>query len=192
MTPSTTNGQEQTPSVSTSSQPAPTLEQRTERAREIALDLQHILRSAAQARIIADRQTAIAQLTAHLEGARGELCILDRYFGQSVNDWHLLDNVPVPVRVLTGKLEKGPSRSLLIPNLGPRVQARYRSHSALHEPVYFWDAGGIVVGGSPTTFGQAPVRMTRTPPTEVDEWRVLFEAEWNSPLYKPVPSLPPD
>jgi hypothetical protein len=53
---------------------------------------------------------------------------------------------------------------------------------------YFWNAGGIVVGGSPTTFGYAAVRMTRMPPTEIDEWRVLFEAESNSPLYKPVPS----
>jgi hypothetical protein len=188
----TINGEEQAPIVRASSQPAPTLDQRTERAREIAADLQHMLRSAAQARIIADRQTAVARLAAYLEGARGELCILDRYFGQSVNDWRLLDNVPVPVRVLTGKLEKDPSRHLVLPRLGRHVQARYRPNAALHERVYFWDGGGIVVGGSPTTFGQAPVRMTRMPPTEVDEWRVLFEAEWKSPLYNPVPSFDQD
>jgi hypothetical protein len=60
----------------------------------------------------------------------------------------------------------------------------------LHERVYLWDGGGLGVGGSPSTFGQSPVRFTRLSVAEVEEWRRIFEAEWSSPLYTEVPRKP--
>jgi hypothetical protein len=177
----TANGSELPPVVSGVSDPLPALDERMKRSAEVARDIEAVIRNGAQARIIADRGEALARLTALLAGARGELLVLDCYFGQDIEDWRLLDGVPVPVKVLTGKVADA------APRIADHVEARFRPKALLHERVYLWDGGGLSVGGSPTTFGQAPIRITRLRQAEVTEWRTVFEVEWRSPLYHAIP-----
>lgn len=103
-----------------------------------------MIRNGAQARMVADRQTALDRLGAWLRTARGELLVMDRYFGQDVGDWRLLDDLEVPVRVLTAKIAP-PADGL--PVIAAHVEARHRPKAPLHERVYLWDAGGLSVGG---------------------------------------------
>jgi hypothetical protein len=179
----TINGEEQQPVVLGEIGAPRSIEHLSKRARAIEADVRQVLQFGAQARIIADRATALARLVDHLEGAVGELCILDRYFGQHLDEWRLLDTVPVPVRVLTGKVETNSTGAPATPTLGAHVTVRFRKKAPIHERIYFWDGGGIVLGGSPSTFGQSPLRITRLRQAEVAEWRSLFEVEWVSPLY---------
>jgi hypothetical protein len=140
--------------------------------------------------MIADKATAVARLIGHLEGAHDELCILDRFFGQHLEEWRLLDTVPVPIRVLTGKLEKDPSGGVAVPTFGANVTVRYRRKAPIPERIYFWSGGGIALGGSPSTFGESPLRITRLRDADIAEWRQIFEAEWRSPLYTALTGLP--
>ena len=176
------NGHTLAPIVTGVSEPPPGLEERMDRVAEVSETIEQVVRNGVQARMIADRQTALDRLAQHLRRARGELLILDRFFGQDAREWRLLDDVPVPVRVLTAKLEDG-----VTPTIAPHVQARFRPKARQHERAYVWDGGGLVVGGSPTTFGQGPVRMTRIRPVEAEEWRTIFESLWGSDLYRDVP-----
>jgi hypothetical protein len=185
-----TDGEPQAPVVVGEKRSPVSFDERSERARNIESEVKQVLRSGAQARIIADKATAVARLTAHLEGARDELCILDRFFGQHLEEWRLLDSVPVPIRVLTGKLEKDPSGGVAVPTFGPNVTVRYRRKAPIHERIYFWSGSGIVLGGSPSTFGESPLRITRLREAEMSEWRQIFEAEWRSPLYTELTGLP--
>jgi len=176
------NGHEQPPVVSGVTDPPPELDHRLARADELTATIEGVIQNGAQARVIADRQTALERLAAHLERARGELLVRDQYFGQHAAEWRLLDKVPVPVRVLTGKIAKDE-----IPWIAPHVQARYRSSGKrIHERVYLWEGGGLSVGGSPSTFGNGPVRMTRIRPSEAEIWRTEFEALWDSELFREV------
>jgi hypothetical protein len=186
----TIDGEEQQPVVIGETGAPVSLEDRSQRARAIEADMRRVLQLGAQARIIADRATALARLVDHLEGAVGELCILDRYFGQHLDEWRLLDTVPVPVRVLTGKVAKDSTGAPAIPTLGAHVIVRFRKKAPIHERVYFWNGGGIVLGGSPSTFGESPVRIDRLRLAEIAEWRVLFEVEWRSPLYSSLVGHP--
>jgi len=179
------NGHKLPPIVTGMTNPPPGLEERLDRRERIAEDIEQVIQSGVQARMIADRQTALARLRDQLGRARGELLVLDRYFGQDVDDWRLLDDVSVPVRVLTGKIARDRT-----PRIASHVEARLRRKAPLHERVYVWEGGGLSVGGSPTTFGQGPVRITRLPRAELEAWRAEFEALWNSGLYTPVPRAP--
>jgi hypothetical protein len=184
------DGQAQAPVVA-GEKPSPvSFDDRSERARIIESEVKQVLRSGAQARIIADKATAVARLIGHLEGAHDELCILDRFFGQHLEEWRLLDTVPVPIRVLTGKLEKDPSGGVAVPTFGANVTVRYRRKAPIHERIYFWSGGGIALGGSPSTFGESPLRITRLRDADIAEWRQIFEAEWRSPLYTALTGLP--
>lgn len=179
------DGHQLPPIVTGVSSPTPALEERLDRGERIAQEIEEVVKSGVQARIVADRDKALARLRNQLGRARGELLVLDRYFGQDVDDWRLLDDVSIPIRVLTGKIAPGQT-----PAVAPHVQARFRRKAPIHERVYVWEGGGLSVGGSPTTFGQGPVRITRMPGGELDAWRAAFEALWNSGLYVPVPRAP--
>jgi hypothetical protein len=90
----------------------------------------------------------------------------------------------VPVRVLTGKLANG---EVVKAKLGGNVQARFRPEAPIHDRIYLWDGGGLSLGGSPTTFGQAPLRLARLSDGEADLWRAEFENLWRSPFFSAVP-----
>jgi hypothetical protein len=181
------NGERLPPIISGISDPPPNLQVRIERRDEVQAELQEIIENAAQAGILADRSVAIERLTALLERARGELLVMDPFFGQDPGDWRLLDGVKIPVRALTAKLAQDSAGEVLRVTLGPNVQARFRRKAPFHDRIYVWDGGGLSVGGSPTTFGQAPLRLARLGTSEVDLWRGQFETLWHSPHFHPVP-----
>lgn len=175
------NGHKLPPILTGLTDPPPKLEERLDRRERITQEIEEVSNRGVQRRMIADREIALARLRGQLGRARGELLVLDRYFGQDTDDWRLLDDVSVPVRVLTGKIAQDQP-----PTIASHVQARFRRKAPLHERVYIWEGGGLSVGGSPTTFGQGPVRITRMSPAELNAWRAEFEALWNSGLYTPV------
>jgi hypothetical protein len=187
------NGERQPPVISGITDPPPELQARIERRDEVRTELKEVIESAAQARILADRSIAIERLKDLLKRARGELLVMDRYFGQDVTDWRLLDGVTVPVRVLTGKLARTREGEVVKATLGAQVEARFRPKAPIHDRIYTWEGGGISIGGSPTSFGQAPLRIARLSASESDLWRPEFETLWQSPFFSPVPrSDPPD
>ena len=87
----------------------------------------------------------------------------------------------VPVRVLTGKIAGE------IPDIPSHVKARFRPKARMHERVYLWDGGGLSLGGSPTTFGQAPVGISRLDAASAKAWRKRFDAMWASEHFRDVP-----
>ncbi len=185
----TADGHTLEPHVFGITDPPPGLEARLARQEQIERELREVVESSAQARMIADRQSAIDRLKEWLEAARGEVLIQDRYFGQHHDDWRLLANVPVSVRVLTGKIAEDEDGEPLAVAIPAHVEARYRPKAPIHERFYVWDGGGLSAGGSPTTFGQAPVRIQRLRPGDADHCRNEFEALWSSPHFKPVPRV---
>lgn len=185
----TINGQTLEPRVHGVTDPPPGLEDRLQRRDQLQAELEALLESSAQARMLADRQTAIQQLKAMLTTARGELLVQDRWFGQDLADWRLLDDVAIPVRVLTGKLAKDEQGDVEPAQIGKHVEARYRPKAPIHERLYLWEGGGLTVGGSPTTFGHAPVRIARMRNADVEQWRAEFESLWASPHFQEVPRI---
>jgi hypothetical protein len=183
------NGERQAPIISGITEPPPDLPVRIERREEVARELQELIESAAQAGFLADRGVAVERLTALLERARGELLVMDPYFGQDIADWRLLDRVEIPVRVLTGKLAREPGGETMKVNLGPNVRARFRRKAPIHDRIYLWERRGLSLGGSPTSFGSAPLRLDRLSTGEADLWRTVFEALWQSPEFHPVPEI---
>jgi hypothetical protein len=181
------NGERQPPIISGITDPPPELQARIERRDEVRAELREVIENGAQARILADRSIAIERLTDLLERARGELLVMDRYFGQDTADWRLLDGVTVSVRVLTGKLASDASGGAIKATLGAKVEARFRPKAPIHDRIYIWEGGGISIGGSPTSFGQAPLRLARLSAGEADLWRAEFETLWQSPFFSPVP-----
>ena len=181
------NGAKQAPIVMGITDPPPELAARIKRREEIESELEATIESRAQTRILADRKATIEHLTEHLKRARGELLVMDRYFGQDKNDWRLLDGVQVGVRVLTGKLAKDADGEICKARLGIGVEARYRPKAPIHDRIYVWEGGGVSIGGSPTSFGQAPLRLSRLASAEAELWRAEFEALWQSPHFAPVP-----
>ena len=186
----TVDGHVLTPTVYGITDPPPELQARLERRDRLRAELDELLQNSAQARVIADRETARERLKEMLAGARGELLVQDRYFGQDLDDWRLLDDVKVPVRVLTGKIAMDDDGEVKLAPIGATVQARFRPKAPIHERLYLWDGGGLSVGGSPTTFGQAPVRILRLRESDVQQSRAEFEALWASPLFSEVPRAP--
>ena len=185
----TVNGHTMEPRVHGITDAPPGLEERLQRRDQFQAELETLLRNSAQARMLADRQSALQQLKTMLASARGELLIQDRYFGQDLDDWRLLDDIEIPVRVLTGKLARDEHGNTAPAQIESHVTARYRPKAPIHERVYLWDRGGATVGGSPTTFGNAPVRIARLRAAEVVQWRAEFEALWSSPDFAAVPQI---
>jgi hypothetical protein len=180
------NGAKLKPIVIGDAGPAAGLQARLERRQEIEVELAKALESAAQARILAGEREARERLTEILKRARSELLIMDLYFGQAESDWRLLDDVPVGVRVLTGKLPMDGDGEALPVDIGAHVEVKHRPKAKIHERVYLWDGGGLTIGGSPTTFGKAPLRLAMLTAEEAKLWHSEFELLWSSPLFKRV------
>lgn len=175
------NGQEQPPIVIGSSAPAPGLEERAERQQQVEKQAGELANQGAEGRLLVDRVAAEQRLRLAISSAREELLVHDPYFGQDADDWRLLDDVPVPVRVVTAKI------AAEIPRIGDHVQARYRPKAPMHERFWIWRDGGVSVGGSPTTFGQSPVRIGRLTSADSDLLSSVFESLWQSELFQEVP-----
>jgi hypothetical protein len=180
----TTNGQEQAPIKIGSNSAPPGLEERAERQQQIAEQMAELASPRAAGRILVDRTAALKRLEQEASTAREELFVHDPFFGQDPADWCLLDGAKVPVRVLTAKIAKD------LPEIAGHVQARYRPKAPTHERFWIWRGGGVSLGGSPTTFGNSPVRIGRLTAADSDILRATFESLWTSEHFREVPRKP--
>jgi hypothetical protein len=163
---------------------APTLEDRLRLGQDAEAALAELTRASAQRRLLYG-ETGRTRLRAALEQARGELRIIDAYFGQEDDDWDLVANLGVQVRVCTSKVKADPAP------LPPGVSARYRRNrrrAGIHDRVYVWDGGGFTLGGSPSTLVNASVWLSRLTAAEAAVHLERFEELWRSPYLRPLRS----
>jgi hypothetical protein len=137
-------------------------------------------------RVVQDRQTAERVIRDALEGAKGEILVLDPYFAAGdarfEDHWQLLAGLDVPVRVLTGR--KGVPSATPDPSVTGRKWTR--GAPPFHDRVYLWEGAGLSVGQSPDGFGGRIFRIDRFGDVEAAEWRRLFAVWWASPGSAPL------
>jgi hypothetical protein len=160
----------------------PTLEERVSRAEQLKASLNEVARSGTEARVLREYEHGRALLRHWLEAAREYLLVMDPYFGQETTDWELLDGLPVPVRVLTGKMSEKP---VTIPD-GVTVRARRKAVKSMHDRRYVWRGGGLGLGGSISAVGHAPVGVSFLTPPEAEYWQAIFEGLWESGLFPEI------
>jgi hypothetical protein len=115
-----------------------------------------------------------------LAQSRGVLRIVDRYFGKSPLDWTMLDNVSVPIEVLTSKGIPPPQTA------NARIAVRWiTKRPPFHGRAYLWEDGGFSVDASPDGFGRDPVYITPLPPAISRSWQAAFAAWWNAGSTQP-------
>jgi hypothetical protein len=153
--------------------PPPVLAERMETAAGVAESFARLQRGAAERRILRSTDDGRSRLMSQLRRARGELMVFDPYFGQLDSDWDLLAEINLPTRVITTKTngEDAP--------LPPHVRARLAPRKSLHDRLYLWRSGGLVLGGSLSTLGHAPVYLARLRPADASAWAEHFEKVWN-------------
>jgi hypothetical protein len=163
----------------------PTAAQRLERFDTVERQYRDLLEEGLAERIVTDPSTAIAVVRRQLEGARGELLVLDPYFGADPADWQVLAGISLPVRVLSGSKAQAPPTPMA--NVDARKLNRLRARTpGFHDRLYLWDGGGLSVGTSPSGLGKRDARLDRLGTVEAAGWRALFDAYWASGDYVPL------
>ncbi len=130
-----------------------------------------------------DRDAVIQRLRSELTRARSELLIVDRYFASSSTGWEVLEDLSVPVRLITTVRDaSNPTLQTSPPPTGlPAIQVRGwqpRPAPPFHDRLYLWMRGGLVVGQSPNGFGGATFRLQRISAAEAARWMTLAESWW--------------
>lgn len=114
-----------------------------------------------------------AVLRDRLGAARGELLVVDRYFGKHASEWELLRNVQVPIRLLR-------TRYTTPPPTGLAIQVRQSDPSHFHDRYYLWEDGGLHVGASPSGIDKSAVYlMTALEPVVANHLTERFETWWS-------------
>lgn len=163
----------------------PTLIERRALGVRAAAELAEVAADGARRRLLFGDEGR-AELRALLADARGELLIVDPFFGQLDEDWDLLADLHVNVRVCTSKVGSNPSP------IPAGVAARIRSNkqsAGLHDRIYVWDGGGLAVGGSPSTLRRASIWVGRLTAAEAAVHRERFDMFWSSPHFADLPAL---
>lgn len=108
-----------------------------------------MLRAGLSSRIIVNRSGGSRALAQRLTAARGELRILDPYFGAMGTNWDVLDDVTIPIRILTTSDRFQPPPLGTAPH-APAIHIRQveRRRSIFHDRSYTWAGGGVSVGAS--------------------------------------------
>lgn len=122
-------------------------------------------------------------LKSRLARAKGELLVIDPYFGKDSMDWELLRTTRVPVRVLTGRDAKPPPAAI------SDIKARrwMKMPIPFHDRFYLWHGGGLNVGASPAGFaGKRMFRIDELSKAEVGALEIRFEAWWRDRSTKPL------
>ncbi|MFF0486632.1 hypothetical protein [Streptomyces sp. NPDC004435] len=140
-------------------------------------------------RIADDPDTARTVLKGMLAQARGELWVLDPYFGHTTDDWDVLQQVAVPVRVLTAHRRNhgvataasAPAADLYarLPALHVRSWDMSIDRTPWHDRFYIWEGGGLSVGTSPNGLGRRQARIGHISPTEAAAWGLRFTHWWD-------------
>jgi hypothetical protein len=121
-----------------------------------------------------------------VSAARGELAIADRYFGTGPGDWHIVDDVSCPIRVVVS-LGAAPEP----PRADVEVRWLRAKALTLHGRYYLWELGGIYVDNSPAGFPSGFTTVTRIDPFASSRLREIFDSDWWA-RSKPNPPSHPD
>jgi len=122
-------------------------------------------------------------LQTRLARAKRELLVIDSYFGNNANDWTILDDVKVPIRILTGWQAHPPPT----PRLATQARKWTTSPIPYHDRFYLWTGGGLNVGTSAN--GLAGVRLFRIDElslAEVSALRLQFNSWWGDSRATPL------
>ena len=155
----------------------PTLLERAARVDHVTKQFADWFREGLTEQVFFEEEEARSALRVHLQGARGELRIFDPWFGRQESDWHLLDNLEQPIRLLTGAAAK----KLPSPDVSGLTVRVWRERPApFHDRAYLWEGGGVHVGTSPNGFGGRLFMMRRLGAVAADELLQRFESWWGS------------
>ncbi len=162
----------------------PTVDERVERFDSVERQYRELLEAGLAGRIVTDPATAFDVVHRHLKAARGEVRVLDPYFGADAADWALLAAATLPVRVLTGW--KAQPASMPLSHVDARkLDKAVQRTPGFHDRLYLWDGGGLSVGTSPSGLGKRDSRVDQLGAVEAAAWTALFETYWTSGKYVP-------
>lgn len=167
--------------------PAPDLRSRVQAMDNVEEQYRELLRSGVDSRVVVSRATGRAELRKRLAAARGELLVVDPYFGDADDDWSLLHDLSIPVRVLASRkalLPAGTTARL------PRLDVRRWNRAATppyHDRAYLWSGGGLTVGASANGLGLRLTLIDALEPAVAAHLGQLFEAWWNDPRFTHLP-----
>jgi hypothetical protein len=143
-----------------------------------------VLRAGLSSRVIVNRSGGSRPLRERLAAARGELRILDPYFGVRGTLWEILDDVTVPIRIITCRdlpqLEVPPPASA--PNT-PSIEIRHVPPypSLFHDRSYIWAGGGVSVGASVNGLDSSALYLVESlSPVVVDDVTTHFTRWWQA------------
>ena len=158
---------------------APSLNHRLDQLGVIEDAYRAMLSAGLEERIISDPVQARATIDNELGMARGELLVMDPYFGVDAADWVAVENVSIPIKVLSGQAAK-PVPAHLAGLVKLRKWKAKKGAPPFHDRLYLWDDGGLSVGTSPSGLGKRDARIDRLRKSEADGWRAMFESYWKS------------
>jgi hypothetical protein len=118
------------------------------------------------------------ELRQMLERARGEILVVDPWFG----DWTLLEDIgDQPPRVLIGGGAPDPPSTF-----AGRARRWHTRTAPFHDRFFLWDGGGVSVGTSASTFGDRLFRIARLSAAETEVLKTQFALWWSDPGFVPV------
>jgi hypothetical protein len=158
------------------------LEERLARAASIDDEYRKLVEDGMANRVVLKGSTALPYLQQRLEAAaRGEVMVVDRYFG----DWQLFDNLNLPVRVLVSQPRQPPPQ-----RIGLEVKCWQQPGKGvkppIHDRLYLWQGGGLSVGTSSGGLGESDSRIDSLDPAEADYQAMRFNQLWASGEFVPV------
>lgn len=160
---------------------------RLARADQAEFEYGQALEAGLAGRVIDDPAKGLPALRDLLQGAHGDLAVLDPYFGWNTIDWSVLDKVTGNVRVLTGHSDRSKKQKVTHPPVGTApaaasLEARsWRNGTPpWHDRVYLWQGGGLSVGTSPSGLGKRVARIDRMTANEAAGWQALLNTWWAS------------
>ena len=158
---------------------APTLVSRLSALDRVQTQYRDLLQAGAGHRVVGVGDDGREMLKQRLRAARGELRIFDPWFYKP-DDWVVLEEVAVPIRVLGGgKLGPPPARPPKCPSVSAK---RWPGHAPpFHDRAYLWNGGGIVVGTSPAGLGNRLSLIDQLEPAVSELLGNQFEAWWADP-----------
>ncbi len=161
---------------------------RLERLDRVDAEYADLLKGGLSGRIVIPGAQGRAHLERLLEAAHDELLIFDAYFGGKSNDWDVIRNLAIPIRIITGRDGARPpaSTTLKTPNLQIRQWQGARHTPDFHDRAYIWESGGLIVGTSPSGLGNRLVLIDQVSPIVAQELRYHFEKWWTDPQYRTI------
>lgn len=154
--------------------PQPTLVGRADAVRRVQAEYGELY-SAGAGRILVPAGADLRTLMrTRLRDARTKLQVVDRYFGKSLADWSMLDDVAVPTEVLLSTSSTPPP-----PRPGRTVRRLPGKPPPFHGRAYLWEGGGVAVDASPDGFGHAPIVITPLNAAVSASYRAAFDGWWS-------------